>query len=229
VLALAHRGLHRPHGEAPENTLLAFAHAVAAGVDGIETDVRLSRDGVPVLFHDRFVPVPGAPQGYRPVAALTAAELSVAAGYPVPTLDEALAHWSGILWNLEIKVPEAARPTLAAVRRLAATHRFLISSFWHPAVEPFAAVPGIATAYLLASRPAGLDALLGLFPGGGRTRAAVWSWEIADPGLLAAAAGSRIESWVYGVESEEEHRLAAALPLKGVITDRPGLLPRARR
>ena len=47
---LAHRGLHGPG--IPENSLAAFAAARDAGV-GIELDVRLSADGVPVVFHDR--------------------------------------------------------------------------------------------------------------------------------------------------------------------------------
>ena len=37
---------------APENTIAAFKEAIAAGSDGIEFDVRLTRDGVPVVIHD---------------------------------------------------------------------------------------------------------------------------------------------------------------------------------
>jgi glycerophosphoryl diester phosphodiesterase len=49
VLAIAHRG----HSSAvPENTLAAFDQALAAGVDLVEVDVRLSRDGVAVCCHD---------------------------------------------------------------------------------------------------------------------------------------------------------------------------------
>ncbi|MBE0499679.1 MAG: hypothetical protein IBX43_10675 [Campylobacterales bacterium] len=46
---IAHRGFS---GNYPENTLLAFEKALDAGADGIETDLQLSRDNVPVLFHD---------------------------------------------------------------------------------------------------------------------------------------------------------------------------------
>ena len=46
----AHRGLHGPL--VPENSLAAAAAAIAIGA-GIEVDLRLSRDGVPVVFHDR--------------------------------------------------------------------------------------------------------------------------------------------------------------------------------
>jgi glycerophosphoryl diester phosphodiesterase len=46
---IGHRGAR---GLAPENTLLSFQAALDAGVDGIECDVRISSDGVPVLVHD---------------------------------------------------------------------------------------------------------------------------------------------------------------------------------
>lgn len=47
----AHRGLHDNGGEAPENSMLAFQQAVEAGY-GIELDVQLTKDNVPVVFHD---------------------------------------------------------------------------------------------------------------------------------------------------------------------------------
>lgn len=48
-LVIAHRGAS---ALAPENTLAAFALALASGADGVELDVRLARDGVPVVIHD---------------------------------------------------------------------------------------------------------------------------------------------------------------------------------
>lgn len=49
LLIIGHRGAS---ALAPENTLAAFARAFADGADGIELDVRLARDGVPVVIHD---------------------------------------------------------------------------------------------------------------------------------------------------------------------------------
>src|SRR6201999_3863999 len=49
-LIIAHRGAS---AVAPENTIAAFEAAIAAGADGIEFDVRLSREGVPVVIHDQ--------------------------------------------------------------------------------------------------------------------------------------------------------------------------------
>jgi glycerophosphoryl diester phosphodiesterase len=48
-LIIGHRGAS---DVAPENTMAAFREAIAVGADGIEFDVRLTRDGVPVVIHD---------------------------------------------------------------------------------------------------------------------------------------------------------------------------------
>ena len=58
TLIFAHRGANR---EAPENTRAAFDKALAYAVDGLETDVQLSRDEVAVLWHDRFLNKLGRP------------------------------------------------------------------------------------------------------------------------------------------------------------------------
>ncbi len=47
----AHRGLHDNAGDAPENSMAAFRKAVEAGY-GMELDVHVTKDGIPVIFHD---------------------------------------------------------------------------------------------------------------------------------------------------------------------------------
>lgn len=215
MLVLAHRGYHP---SCPENTLEAFAGAVELGVDGIETDVRLSRDGVPVLLHDRL-----AADG-RDVAELTAAELSAAAGYLVPSLEVALATSPSLLWNLEVKVPAALGPTLSLVRRHAGRHRFLVSSFWHPLVEPFAGIEGVECGLLMRTRPSGLAAFAAQFPAAAGIRTAIWYYEVLDPPLLVEVAAAGFRSFAYGTETPEEHRRCAGMELAGVITNRPDLL-----
>ena len=70
VLVIAHRGASRRR---PENTLPAFDEALRLGCDAIELDVQLSRDGVPVVFHDKTLSRAGA--GRKRVAGLKLAEL----------------------------------------------------------------------------------------------------------------------------------------------------------
>lgn len=69
-LILGHRGAS---AVAPENTLAAFSRAMSDGADGIEFDVRLSRDGVAVVIHDANLKRTGLIE--RNVAQLTAHEL----------------------------------------------------------------------------------------------------------------------------------------------------------
>lgn len=68
---IAHRGLHGP--DAPENSRPAFRAAIEAGYP-IELDVRLTRDGIPVVFHDATLD--RLTTDDRPVAATTWAEIA---------------------------------------------------------------------------------------------------------------------------------------------------------
>jgi glycerophosphoryl diester phosphodiesterase len=218
-LAIAHRGLH---AACPENTLEAFALAAAAGADGIETDVRLSRDGLPVLFHDRNAP------GGRAVADLTAEELSAAAGYPVPTLDLALELAADLLWNIEIKTASAVAAAGKILAAFSSRRRILVTSFWHALVPSFGRL-GVDTGLLLASRPLDAGALMAQLPrhqGEGGVGTLVWDFEMLDPDLLAAAAQGGLRNLAYGAQTAAEHRRCRDLAphgLAGVITDQLAL------
>jgi glycerophosphoryl diester phosphodiesterase len=168
---IGHRG-NRAH--APEDTLPSFAQAAGLGVDALEMDLHLSRDGVPVVIHDPTLDRTTDARGA--VAERTVAELARVdagarfskdggrttpyrgLGIGVPTLEEVLATHPVIPLILEIKALEAARPVLALLERMNATGRVLVGSFLDAALAPFAAA-GIRTA----GAPRALSpALLGL-------------------------------------------------------------------
>lgn len=69
-LIIAHRGAS---ALAPENTLAAFSRALEDGADGVELDVWLARDGVPVVIHDASLRRTGLCEGI--VSAMTSKEL----------------------------------------------------------------------------------------------------------------------------------------------------------
>jgi glycerophosphoryl diester phosphodiesterase len=120
-IVIGHRGCA---GSAPENTLIAFERGLAAGAAILESDVHLTRDGVPVLLHDPVVD--RVTNGSGPVANLPLNELQeLDAGYHfspdcgrthpfrgqglyVPTLEESLSAFPGVRFNLEIKADEDA-------------------------------------------------------------------------------------------------------------------------
>jgi glycerophosphoryl diester phosphodiesterase len=115
---VAHRGAS---DRALENSLSAFSIAVADGADMIEFDVRLTSDGVPVVFHDERTG--RTAKANLEVAGATAARLRTAIlknGEPIPTLSEVLDLVRGrIPLNVESKVPggvAAAAKVLAGAR-----------------------------------------------------------------------------------------------------------------
>jgi glycerophosphoryl diester phosphodiesterase len=107
---IAHRGASATY---PENTLAAFDAAVDAGCDGIELDVQLSRDAVPVVYHDRTLRKIGA--GTSAIGLLdlpTIGRLDAGswfdpryAGERIPSLDRVLKRYAHGPWLLlELKI-----------------------------------------------------------------------------------------------------------------------------
>lgn len=229
MLVLSHRGYHET---APENTVEAFALAEQMGVDGIETDLRVTSDGALVLFHDRVV------ADGREIADLTHQQLIDAVRYPVPTAEQAIAGFDNLLWNLEIKVPEALGPALELVRMYATSRRrFLLTSFWHNVVAECAqmiandaalsTMKNIECGLLTADRPINLASFLGNVPVSS-VSVVVWYYDILDPPLLESARQQGLANYVYGVRTLDDHRRCLQLGLQGVITDHPQLMAQAR-
>ena len=103
-IGFAHRGA-RAH--APENTLEAFELALRLGATGLESDVWLTADGVPVLDHDGYV---GSRLRRRRIATVDRADLPA----HIPELAELFASFgTGFDLSLDVKDPAAGAPTVA--------------------------------------------------------------------------------------------------------------------
>jgi glycerophosphoryl diester phosphodiesterase len=130
----AHRGAS---AWAPENTFAAFSAAVECGVDGIELDIHLARDGVPVVIHDETLE--RTTDGRGPVAWMTSQQLlrldagswfsSGFAGESIPTLEETLEKFGDQLrLNLELKEFDAGMAVLEILGRYPSAD-IVVSSF----------------------------------------------------------------------------------------------------
>jgi glycerophosphoryl diester phosphodiesterase len=162
-LVVAHRGASSAQ---PENTLAAFEAAVDAGADVVELDVRLTKDGVPVILHDPDVSP--TTDGAGLVHTLTLAEvkrLDASGGrsgrHEVPTLGEALEAITGkAAVDLEIKnIPgepafdspdeRVLAATLEALERDGFSGSVLVSSFnWITIERSKELAPEIPTGFL---------------------------------------------------------------------------------
>ena len=221
----AHRGAS---AEFPENTLPAFARALQLGADGIELDVHLSRDGVPVVIHDETVD--RTTNGTGAVADLAAAELrslNAGSGAGVPTLTEVLDLVGGRLHvDIEVKAAAAADAVLAeTVRRT--NLRFAISSFIHdvlrhvrtldPQVELWPLTLGVSDDVLATANALGSPCVAAYDP--------LLNAEIVD---YARSRG--VHCWVWTVNDPERAVDLIRLGAVGICTDNPAaMLERVRR
>ena len=146
---LAHRGYS---SKFPENTILAFREAHAAGADGIELDVQLSRDGQVVVCHDETID--RTSNGSGRIMDYSLAELKsfdFSYGFAsvgpsedlqIPTLEEVLQWLQGndMLLNIELKTnqypyPGPAQKVVDLVQKYQCGARVLISSFNHYSIQ----------------------------------------------------------------------------------------------
>lgn len=212
-LIIAHRGAS---AERPENTLAAFRRAVALEADGIELDVQVTRDGVPVVFHDtslrRLTGVTGG------VAGKTWPELrrlKIRGGEPIPRLADVLRLTRGLtVVQIEMKSGPVA-PVVRAIQvahasewvilasfhaRLVAEARELAPAIPRMLISEGRAAPAALVRHLAACGASGLSvnhralrsaAWVGHFHARGY---AVWAWTVNDPATARKLAGWRVDA-----------------------------------
>ena len=130
---IAHRGASATH---PENTLAAFDAALAEGCNGLELDLQLSRDGVPVVYHDRTLRKVGG--GTRAVHQADWVEIARRyAGERVASLLERYARRTRLLLHLKVRPGDKRAGVHVAladalgerIRKLRLTRRVIVLCF----------------------------------------------------------------------------------------------------
>jgi glycerophosphoryl diester phosphodiesterase len=243
-LVFAHRGGSRL---APENTIVAFDRAVAEGVDGLELDVRLSKDGQVVVCHDARLDRTSNTMGA--VKDMTASELArVDAGYRfttgdlsypfrwrgfgVPTLAEVLARCPRhpVIVEMKDDTRAMAEATVEVVRAAGATDRVCLGAFPNAVMRHARRDgPEIATSAssgeVLRAMSAGR---FGFLPPRRRYQALQLPerrkrLRVVTPRFVRAArrAGVPVQVWI--VDRAEEMRRLLDWGVQAIITDRPDI------
>ncbi|MEX2625285.1 MAG: glycerophosphodiester phosphodiesterase [Ilumatobacteraceae bacterium] len=126
-IPFAHRG---GAGEAPENTLPAFARAVELGYTYLETDVHVTSDGVLVAFHDDdLLRTSGRPGRISELPWREVAEARVDGREPIPRLDDLLDAFPEARWNIDCKTDAAVPALVSAVHRHRLLDRLCVGAF----------------------------------------------------------------------------------------------------
>ncbi|MGX1133489.1 glycerophosphoryl diester phosphodiesterase [Streptomyces glaucescens] len=223
VTAVGHRGA--PY-HARENTLDSLRTALRLGADAVEIDVRLTRDGVPVLLHDETLK--RLWELDRPLLALTAAELSELTADRVPTLADALAVTDGSRVMLDLPGrPDvrAARRVVDVVRECGAEDRVFYCAGATAMLSVRAADPAAEIALtwttLAPPRPALLDAV--------RPRWLNYRFGLVDRDLAARVHGDGYLLSVWTPDTVRAMRRLLAAGVDSITTNRIDALCALRR
>ncbi len=203
---ISHRG---GKGFGPENTLQSLRRALEFGVEMIETDVRMSSDGVPVIHHGPFLGI--GLLGRMPFCEIKKRDPDI------PTLKEYLdLAGNHCALNLEIKRCDAA--VLAGVIAAAGDFPVLVSSFDAEFLQRFRATGSPAELGMLAQYEPTPGHMLA--EAGRCGASAVLPASFALSGQLVKAAherGCRVITWTVNSTSLLQETIA--MGVDGVITD----------
>ena len=214
TLIVAHRGASAYD---VENSLSAFRLAAAMGADGVELDIHVTADGVPVVHHD---PVAGR----YPIWRTALEELRrhrLANGEPIPTLAEALetiGHDLQVFIEVKGLAERHDRALLEVLAAGTAPKRYAVHSFDHRIVHrlrqqhPELSVGVLSTSYPIDPVRQARDA--------GAMR--LWQQEsLVDDALISACRAAEVLVYAWTVDESDRMRTLASLGVDAVCTNRP--------
>ena len=230
-IAFAHRGF-APDGA--ENSMAAFQRAVDLGYRYLETDVRVTADGVALAFHDGTLDRVTDRTGR--IAALPWAEVRrarIGGREPIPLLTELLAAWPDVRINVDVKAEHSIAPTVEAIRRTGTVKRVCVGAFSTRRIDAVRRALGPDLCTSLGPRAAMRLRL----PGGGQARRgprltgrcaqvpARIGWRIfIDARYLAAAHARGVPVHAWTVNEEAEMIRLLDIGVDGIMTDRADVL-----
>ncbi len=231
TLNIAHRGAS---SLAPENTISAFDKAVDVGADGIEFDVQLSKDSIPVIIHDHNLERTTTGRGMvkdnrlaelkrHDAGSWFAADFK---GLEIPTLEDILDRYKGkdLLFNIELKnditpYPGIEEAVLDCISRHKLEERALISSFNHDSLVKCRELkPAVRTGLLYIEdikEPWHYAKTLGCYS------AHPLFFYLQSPEILAGFKEHNIPLYPWTVNDPKQMEVFAAAGIEAIITDYP--------
>jgi len=127
VAISAHRGGSL---EAPENTIESFEYSLEIGSSYIETDVQLSSDGIPYIFHDDDLSrLFGKNIRFNSLHSNEINKLMLFEKYKIPTLETALEKFPETFFQIDVKTDEVTKPAMKIIKETNSLDRVCIASF----------------------------------------------------------------------------------------------------
>lgn len=224
---IAHRGAS---AQAPENTLSAFRQALEIGVDAIELDVRLTQDGVPVIFHDAFINRTTNANLHKRIDQMTLQELHKLdagswfdkkyAGEKIPTLEDFFSLERGST-GLMIEIKEGRQPpkemVASILQRVPQQPNISLGSFSLEIVDELLKQNTRHTIVGIIEKAAMTDAFMDR-----KLRRLVFWYKMIDPMLVQRLHGTEI--WAFTVNTLRVAEFLKAIHIDGLITNHPHII-----
>lgn len=217
MIVVGHRGAA---GLEPENTLRAFRRALELGVDFVECDVHLTRDGRLAVLHDDTVD--RTTDGHGPVASFTLdalRRLDAGMGERIPTLEEVLAEIRGRAGVLiELKGPGTEETAIEVVRDARMAESVIFTSFHLDRIRQVREYdPTLATGAIFDQPPP--DACARAMAAGARTMGV--RYRHLTPTLVQEAHDRRLMIRAWNPDTEPEIEQMVDLGVDGIGSNRP--------
>jgi glycerophosphoryl diester phosphodiesterase len=231
-LAMAHRGGAIEH---LENSMPAFEACVAMGYRYLETDVRATADGVPIVFHDPVLErVTDSTGRIDQLSWSQVSRARIGGREPILRLEELLGAFPDVRFNLDIKAAGVLAPLVRTIRRMRVADRICLASFSDariaaarrllgPSVCTALGPRGVAALRLASYRPRAAG-LVRIQAGCAQVPLQLGGRALVDERFVAAAHARDLQVHVWTVDTPEEAARLLDLGVDGIMTDRPAML-----
>ena len=229
LAVMAHRGGSL---EAPENTIESFKYAIEIGSDIIETDIQLSSDGVPYIFHDDDLKrIPGIEKDFNDLLASEIDELNIFGDFKIPTLEETLKQFPDTKFQIDFKTDEVVDPAIEIINKFPHIKKNLcVASFSSQRLQKIKSKLSDVT-YSMGPHEV-LKLLLKSFGiyrgevGGDCLQIPIYRYgiKIVTKRFVDFCKRENIKISVWTINSIEEMNYLIGLDVDGIITDKPKAL-----
>jgi len=228
IEVLAHRGGAE---ESYENTLESFEYSQSLGCKFIETDVQVSSDGIPYIFHDDDLKrICEIPKKFDSLKSDEIDSLTIFNNHKIPKLEDALNKFPDLSFQIDFKTDEVVEPALNVIQKTNSTDRVCIASFSSKRLErvrsmspnlcismgPNEVFKTLLSRYKLIKSPLKGDCL--------QVPMEYYGLKIVTKKFVEYLKSKDIKIMVWTINDVETFKYLIQLNVDGIITDKPKLL-----
>ena len=228
IEVLAHRGGAE---ESYENTLESFEYSESLGCKFIETDVQVSSDGIPYIFHDDDLKrICEIPKKFDSLKSDEIDSLTIFNNHKIPKLEDALNKFPDLSFQIDFKTDEVVEPALNVIQKNNSSDRVCIASFSSKRLErvrsvspnlcismgPNEVFKTLLSRYKLTNSPLKGDCL--------QVPMKYYGVKIVTKKFVEYLKSKDIKIMVWTINDVETFKYLIQLEVDGIITDRPKLL-----